>query len=191
MTTVCPRCGEPRVWEHQFCGKCGLDLEAIDRVAQPGSASNSEIWDLAGPSTASTKSAATEATVKPPRVSRTASSSPGQTILGCLFLLALLWGAWWLISSVFFHPSSQPTTVDTFRPAVTEVQAQDTNVTGYDYQDGLLMIRVSGKDWSDVGATNLACGTVKPILAAHEFGGQTFAIYDPTGKVISTGSRCP
>jgi len=54
----------------------------------------------------------------------------------------------------------------------------------------MLLVHVKG-DWTDLGATRLACETVKPILTAHGVGDQRFAIYLPTGELIATGSRCP
>jgi len=58
------------------------------------------------------------------------------------------------------------------------------------YGDTMLLVHVKG-DWTDLGATRLACETVKPILTAHGVGDQRFAIYLPTGELIATGSRCP
>jgi hypothetical protein len=72
----------------------------------------------------------------------------------------------------------------------TEIQRQYSDVTELVVDDGLLMIRVQG-DWSDAGAVELACSTIKPILTAHGVGGQEFAIYDHKGAVIATGNRCP
>jgi hypothetical protein len=74
--------------------------------------------------------------------------------------------------------------------ALAEVRQRVPQVYAAEVVDDLLMIRVKG-DWTDLGATRLACEDVKPVLAAHGVGDLMFAIYNVSGKVISTGSRCP
>lgn len=77
-----------------------------------------------------------------------------------------------------------------FAPAIAEIKQRNPAVFETRFDDGLLMIYVGG-DWSDLGATRFACEDVKPLLAAHGFGGQDFAIYSRFRKVIATGGRCP
>ena len=95
-----------------------------------------------------------------------------------------------LVVGLNWPKSAAPAAGVSWDAVVSDIQAQYGDVLSGELEDGLLMIRVAG-DWTDLGATRLACETVKPILAAHGVGGQQFAIYDRHGSVLATGSRCP
>lgn len=121
-----------------------------------------------------------------PPVAPRRTASTGRTAVGCLVLLG--------IAVVLVHPfgllgggESSPSV--SWAQVQTEIQSQYPDVTSLTIADGLLEVRVQG-DWTDAGAVQLACGTVKPILAAHGVADQQFAIYNRFGNVIATGHRC-
>ena len=85
-----------------------------------------------------------------------------------------------------------PRTASSIRAAYNDVFLEwEGAIVDYSYDsDGDFLQIDAGSQLAEEGARGIACGSVKPALAAHGLAGLQFAIYSPSGDVLATGGGC-